>query len=166
MRWLAVILLLTIPIVAQAPPDNLDRAMETLHKEIELLRSEVKSLKEQEAKEDQQERQAREVQTRRKARPARARREVREARRQKPIPKVPMVAVHIKSHEEQIKQNELILAQLDSQPIAPSQATSATDNRKIIAGLVLERNELRGKVKRANGRRFCRWFHIGCIGRK
>lgn len=160
-------LLLALPTVAQTPDDGLQQAIKALNAEIVSTKDEVKRLKQ--AQEQRQQRRAEVVrqQQRIKAktpvaviRAAQARHEAAELEK-----KSTATAVRIREQEALIQTNESRLAQLDV-TVRPTASPAPAEPRKVIASLVNERNELREKIKRANRRWFCRYFHIGCIGRK
>ncbi len=71
-----------------------------------------------------------------------------------------------------VKTERAIIEQESATPLATINekrvdiSLMTTENQKLVTALVTERATLKEKIRRQNNRRICRWFGIGCIGRK
>lgn len=152
MKISIVLLILTfaVSVSAQAPQsDNLVNAIKALQHEIESTRAEVKALR------VQQERQAQQ-QARRERRGEQPRTT---AKKQPPAKKKrDEVGRLISERESRLEAVELTLAELAG--------ATPEERKRAIASIVVERQILQEKVKKANQSWGCRLLRIGCIGRK
>lgn len=160
MSCMFVVLMLAAGVSAQAPTNSLERAIKELQAEIEHTRAEVKALRVSQEKEAARQRAS---ESRRSARQKAV--EVQAQKPPKPaVKKNDVVEIRISQGEQSLKQAELILAELDSGMVPKSQIP--TEQKKVIAALVIERNAIREKIRRQNNKRQCRWFGIGCVSKK
>lgn len=158
-----LVLMLAMSVSAQAPTGSFERAIKELQAEIESTRAEVKALRIQQEKQLAQERKAREQEARRAK--AQQRAEARDtATTRRLAKKNAELEIRATENHRALEHAELVLAELGSVDVAKEPARA--EQQKVIAALVVERNALREKIRKANRRWTCRVLHIGCIGKR
>jgi hypothetical protein len=162
-------LVILLIVFLQQQPTEIQRQLGELQKEIEqslILAREIRS-KSAEKEVNRQESRAKKLLDRRNARAAQTRvelTEVREANRK--LNAKLRAKIHAdRVAKELIEAPEIRIAR-EAHLRSLLLVEKPTEDQKLLIKVLNERNEAQEKIRRQNNRRMCRWFRIGCIGRK